>query len=513
MAMVVGAPVFPINQLVAARAVAAVVGTAGILATYALGRGIFGHWAGLLAAGALALCPIHVGWSRCAVTPGDVFVTTFFTLGLWLMFLSLRHGSGRAMMGCAVAIGLAFGAKISAVLLWPTCVLYAALLWAQRTPIGDESHTDQARRRLTWATLLHAGLLPPLGLVFFWPAAFGQTHPQLRFWLWLAGLAVYVAGFLWLVRSSWSLSGRHIGWIVVNICLGGAITAAFATPYHLRMEIIDGLVRWWREFGGRRGAEPIHVLDVLSMIQILMIYTKVPINLLAVGVLIAACRRRNWDWGGLVVITLTITIATLTILHHKAAYYLMPVLPLLHVLAGGGAMYLLRALSARGHVGLAVSGTALAFLVALHGHRIVALHPHYLLDGFDWETRLIFTPKLRPANMQFQAARPAVEWLSQHAAPGAQVAVLFPDYRPVLGGLSIAVLAFEVQRSPQAQARGLRFGNPQDPKQLERWRYVISYLPMHSEARPTLPGFERIHEVRVHDVPAAWILGRQPTQP
>ncbi|MBN1341944.1 MAG: glycosyltransferase family 39 protein [Phycisphaerae bacterium] len=508
MVLVLGWPRLPGNQLVVARATAAVFGAIGVLATYALGREVFGHWAGLFAAATFGLSPIHIGWSRCAVTTGDTYVTTFFVLALWLLSLAVRRSGGRAMMGCATAFGLAFGAKISAILLWPVCIAYT-VTYRLRGGGGEEDLTPPAaRRRLLWATLLHVGLLLPLVTVFFWPAVTAHLRTDDRCAIWLIALAVYLAGFAWVVRSPWTLGRECLIWIAVNVTVGGAVVAAFSTPYHLRMEILYGLAQWWRGFGGRADAKPLYLLDLLGIVQVLMIYTKLPINVLAAAGFISACRRRNRERTGLILTTMVVYAAAVVLLHHKAAYYLMPLLPLVHILAGGVFVALVQPIAARGVSGEVAVMALLAALFVLQGVRLVACHPHYLLDGSEWKKSLVLSPSFRPDNMQFQAARPIVEWLGGTDARGGRVAVVFPERRPILWKLSIPVLAFEYQRSPGAQSKGFRFEWPPDPNRLEGFDYVVDLQPLDGGLDRKLPGFERVHEIRIRGAASARIWRR-----
>ncbi len=515
LALILGWPRFPTTQLVAARIVVGVVGTVGVWATYALGREIFDHWAGLLSAGALAVSPMHIGWSRCAVTTGDTFVAAFFTLAIWLLYRAVRHRAGRAMMGCAAAMGLAFGAKISAVLLWPVVLLYPVVLRLLRVSRADEPDPDgrnDTPQRLVWATRLHLGLLMPLAVVFLWPEVF-QSDPQTgRFALWLAALAAYLLGAAVLIRSPWPLHRRDLGCVVLNLCAGGVVVAAFSTPYHLRMEVLGGLADWWRDFGARAGHKPNYALDFVSILQLLWVHARIPLDLLGFGGLIWGCRRPNRHWGSLAILVLGVYALAVTVLHQKVVYYLMPMLPLLLVVAGGATVALFRRFGRqRLKRTVALAGVLVVSLVLQIGGAI-RMHPHYLLDGHRWEPFLILGPKLAPANLHFQGVRPIVNWLVENAPPGSRTGALFyPDPRArTFHSLAIAIMAFEVQRSTEVQARRLALTSVVDPKDLAACDYVI-LLPLHRPLQRFLSDFEEVYEARLNETPGGWLFQRRRT--
>lgn len=475
---ILGWPVLPMNQIVAARVSAALVGGLGLWATFALGREFFGPWGGLYAAASLALSPMSIGWNRTAVTTGDAFVSAFFTLSVWLLYRCVRSGSGRAVAACAAAFGLAFAAKISAVLLWPIAVIYVlASWWARRRspdrvdPSGKAADFD---RRIVWLTLLNVGLLGMLAIVFFWPAMVGEGCVGGRFAVWIAALVVYVLGVAWLCRSDWRLPAKNPSWLIVNLCVGGAVVAGFATPYHLRMEVISGLSTWWHEAGARAGYAPDYTSDLASLIKLTLIHTPLPVGMLAVGGLFWGGRRSNRHWWGLLALVLAVYLLTVAALHHKATFYVMPLLPLVHVLGAGAAVGLFGRLRRTGRVLPATfAGVLVVFLIGQVQH-VVRIHPHYLFDKLGWDRRLISNARFHPPGFQPQGARMVVEWLADNAAPGARVAVFMaggPSLNHRIVTLKIFV-TLEIQRSTRLMEKGITLNIVTDPGEIGSYQYV-----------------------------------------
>jgi hypothetical protein len=195
----------------AARLVVAVFGVATVAVTYLLGRELYGRWAGLTAAGVLALMPYHVTVSRQVLL--DVPMVFFATVALYCL---ARYCLGRSpwwLFSSAVAIGLAVLTKETAILLMTGVVVFFLLSPRIRIP------------RLH--VLLAFGLLGlvvaayPVSLVFSSRAGTGQSYfawQLLRrsnhsFWFYgqtvppetgLAVVALAVGG-LWFLRrrNSW----------------------------------------------------------------------------------------------------------------------------------------------------------------------------------------------------------------------------------------------------------------------------------------------------------------------
>ncbi|GAA1767820.1 hypothetical protein GCM10009747_30700 [Agromyces humatus] len=96
-----------------ARAVAAVVGIAAVLVTFALGRRLYGHGAGLIAGLFLAVMPYHVVVSRQVLLDG--LMTLFVTVALSCIVRYAESGRAAWMFAAGSAMGLAFLAKETAV--------------------------------------------------------------------------------------------------------------------------------------------------------------------------------------------------------------------------------------------------------------------------------------------------------------------------------------------------------------------------------------------------------------
>jgi len=464
----------------------------------------------LFAAAALAFCPTSIGWNRSAVTAGDTFVTTFFALALWLLYRALQSGSGRALAACVVGYGLAFGTKFSAVLLIPVCVLYAFVLGLGRVPIGSETAEDESRARLKRMAALHGWVVFPLLIVFIWPVPFGDRYPHARAAFWVAALAIYVAGYVRLLMSSWVFSRRHLGWVVFNICVGGCVATAFTTPYHAQGEAIGGLIAWGQGWLATGNRERRYLTEFIQTAGLPWIQMKVPFNLLALCGVLGACTPRNLRWGSLFLIGGGLYLAAITLMPNKFPYYGMPVMPLLSVLAGWTIGGLIRRLGDRTRLAAGTLGAALLVTLGYQVYQVVKTHPYYLLADAPWERALILRPEMLPVNTQLQAARPVVEWLAKNAAGTSQIAAIFPGgiaRDEVFRGWVSSVWSFEVRRLQRDPSKELLLTIPLNAAQAGRADCLV-FFPLAYAGKPDFPGYVEVYEVALNGVPSAWVFWR-----
>mgnify|MGYP007051593922 CR=1 FL=1 len=260
-------------------------------------------------------------------------------------------------------------------------------------------------------------------------------------------------------------------------------------------------------------ATPDPVQDTLDVFKVLLIRLKTPVNLLALVGLIWACRRRDFERGSLVLITLCLYVGAMAALTWKTLNYVMQLLPLAHVLAGVAAVDISRRLGRRNVAAGVAARTALASVVVVHALLAVPIHPHYLLDGNTWEKYLNFEGQLGATAYHTQPLRPGIEWLARNAGPGSHVAVLFPAVfapkiqRRVLYD-AMEVIRFEVRRMPLAQAKQIAFETTVDPDRMVKSEYAFLLCCHPGWLGPYLSGYRQVHEVRLNGKTYAWIFHR-----
>ncbi len=167
------------------RAISAVAGIATVAAMLGLGAAVAGRPAALIAAGLLAVSPLHVWYSR----EGRMYalLVLWTVLGSWLFVRALRDGARRAWAGFALVsvAGLA------------THYLYGPVLLAQAAFVGLRFAAGAvSRRRLALAAGAMLGLAA-IGLVLLGDEAAGVVARRRRFeWMALPYTAfTFIGGF------------------------------------------------------------------------------------------------------------------------------------------------------------------------------------------------------------------------------------------------------------------------------------------------------------------------------
>lgn len=171
-----------------ARAVTAGIGIVTVLLTYLLGRKLYGHWAGLIAALLLAVMPYHVLVSRQVLLDG--LMTLLATLVLYCVIRYSETGSASWMLAVGATMGATVLAKETSIILvgglyafftlTPSikirlahvlagvavmaCVVLAfplSLSLAGRSSTGQHYLLWQLFRRANHGTLFYARVVPP----------------------------------------------------------------------------------------------------------------------------------------------------------------------------------------------------------------------------------------------------------------------------------------------------------------------------------------------------------------
>jgi 4-amino-4-deoxy-L-arabinose transferase-like glycosyltransferase len=221
------------QSIVAGRFVTALYALAGIVATYAIGWGLGGHWVGTLAAGLLALNPRYL--QESTTLHAEIPSLSLSLAGVALVTLATRrrHPQTRRFLLIAVA-GVALGVAILMKLLAVVALVPAILLLAE--PLLVDIRERRARRRALLDAAREVALLLG-GIVLVCVVILAPFLPQ---W---AALSEQVIGFHIVAR------GASVGVPLANLLLQPDITwivAAFGLAVALwrRMWAALPLLAW-----------------------------------------------------------------------------------------------------------------------------------------------------------------------------------------------------------------------------------------------------------------------------
>ncbi len=157
------------HLLLVGRALAALFDTLTVGLVFLLARRLFGPLAGLLAAAMLALAVIHIQSAHFFIT--DPFLTTAVVAAVYWMVRRVESGRWRDSAFAGALMGLAVGAKFSAVML--VLALALALVWDRRVAaVAGRA----GWRQLAWQWLRRP-LLELAFALFIGLAVFAITNP------------------------------------------------------------------------------------------------------------------------------------------------------------------------------------------------------------------------------------------------------------------------------------------------------------------------------------------------
>jgi len=507
------------------RAVSVAVGLATVLATFGLGRRLFDGWTGLVAAVIVGFSPYFLGFSRIAMTEGDVFPALFVTLTCWAYVHYADRRDGPRLALVTVTLALAIGAKLYAVFLIPVfglCELVDARVRAAAARTARETTTaTPARGSTRWWVLAAAGCVAL--------AAMSAGLAQLRrvdaaMLIWALLLVATTAVIVGLFRGRHRHPSRATGWAVISML--ALATACAAMPQHvihpdIARTIIRRAVYWDHLIPGALW------LDHLRLYSgILLFGATLPVGLASLAALVWAWVRENdRPELRLPVFAVSFYILALTTLPLRQTFYLMNVYPLIAILTAAALIASWRWLTDRSR--LAGRGGMLVIVLTL-GQLIYAAAnawPDYNLYPRRWvgtrwlgaEARgyrnLVHTPCDGYADL--------VDWGLANVQPSQRVvSYLWADH--VLDDLIPADLPFTLIRRGVYEAANLGLPRP-DPPNIDQADYVLLHINnivgYHDAPPPDLLarlfGDCPAHTVyRDGDFPIAWVYGRpNPSRP
>jgi hypothetical protein len=211
-----------VEQVLLARALVAVIGTATVAVLFVIGRRVAGGVAGLVAALFLAVSILHVRESHFAMT--DVIMTFFATASLAVLLRAYDRGEMPAFAGAGVCAGLAASTKYTA------ATLLAAMGAAQVLMLWRARHSGPVFSIRPW--------LPSMVFVVLFAVAFVAGSPYA-----ILDYRQFVADFRFDVTH---LSEGH----VVNLGRGWVSHLVRSLPYGVGLPLfavaIAGLVPFVR---------------------------------------------------------------------------------------------------------------------------------------------------------------------------------------------------------------------------------------------------------------------------
>ncbi len=322
------------DDLALARGVSVAVGALGVLATGGLAWSLFGAEAAAWASLLLALAPYYLGFSRIAMTEGDVFVAAAVTAACWACVAYGRRPSSGRWLLLGILFGLAVGAKVHAALL----IVPFALVPAD---MPSAPASGRARGRRLWTALVLSGLAAIVGPCLV------QIEPHSGAWVW----GVLAAAWAWIaiaaMRDDLAALGRWRA--LAGVAVVGALTWLVWMPEHctspgILRSVAGRALRWDERAPGALIADHLRLYS-----GIIWFKATRPVGALLIGGLAWAIWKARRDPGcRLLASTVVLWLVALCTLPLRQTFYLMGIYPLWMIAAAGSGAGLSRRWGGRG---------------------------------------------------------------------------------------------------------------------------------------------------------------------
>ncbi len=408
------------DDLMTARVVSYLVGALTIVGVYGVGKRDFDVKTGLLAAALLATSPFYLSFARVAFTETDIFVACAF-VWLWaaLSYLREKGTLGWAAIA-ALALGLALSGKFTVIVIFPA-IIFHILSCARTSPTTRLTTTRLTSRELrngiAILTLMSAAIfLGWLNLHSLKPEWREEVLLRFHFILALVG---WVAALVWAVRHRNQTTSPllRVGF-VLTLALG---TFMVVPPEHLTNPNIIGSL--FDRFDREMQWNPAFMGEAAILHLACVLFKSSP--LIGAG-LLASVVAVAWQWKTrrairLPVLTVGCYFLGLILLPLAQTFYMMPLLPLLALLA---ADQWLRWVSRWRKTALGFGAVATLVLCV----DLILCYPDFNLNGYQWVgaryignratigyRSIVQTPS--------DGVQQTVQWVNANAREGARVVV------------------------------------------------------------------------------------------
>jgi len=387
----------------------AFIGWMSVIMVYFLGRELYGTKTGVLGAFLLAISTYHVGFSRCAITTGDVCVCFFTITSLLLFFRGIKEKNLKYLLSCAIVAGLACASKFSAFLL--VVVFFLFFVFLEKCNFFKMNNM-RVRKNVLFITILNVvmiALLVSVSTLWYKKYFNSEMGERMLRSVFLVAV-VYVTALLFFMRKIKLLyRPEEVPVVFFNMVLMCIICTFFASPIHLKPELFLGALKWFMEFGYNSMIinEQGSLFNVFSIIALRMGF---PINVLLLSGGIYIFKHRSEKSNALILIALFVYLTFFISLRFILSWYLMPIIPLIIIVCAKQIVLLFEIFKQKRIRTLFVS----LFCISILGQiiNLLAITPYYHLDGYKWGRQFVGYNK--PSFTHFEGIKGCIDWLEKH---------------------------------------------------------------------------------------------------
>ena len=398
-----------------ARVASVLIGSVTVFATGMLGGMLFGGGVGAVAAILLALSPYFIGFSRIAMTEGDVLFACCMTLTITSFVTYLRRPSMPRCLLTAVFMSFAIGAKFHGLVL---VLAFAVITHFSRTGIAFTTRAPVWRIRHFQTALAIGWVVAGLTLL----TSHYSTGWAILGWVVLLGIWIYAAAYGLLHEA---IDARPWPALMGLMAFAGLSFFTLMPVHVLQPAILRELVRRALSWDHR---VPLALIgDHLRLYSgIVLFKLTLPLGILtAVGLIWAALRERDQPMWRPAILTIIWYVIALCFLPLRQTFYLMGVYPLIMIVTAG----MIDQVGSWARSYSKQMKTVWTFVVVLlMGHyawRVRAAYPDFHLQGRAIVgDRWLGAPSLGYRNL-IQTPSDGVEslvaWCKQNVKPGQRV--------------------------------------------------------------------------------------------
>ncbi|MCG2712052.1 MAG: glycosyltransferase family 39 protein [Candidatus Omnitrophica bacterium] len=362
----------------------ALFGAGIVFLVFLFGKELYDEYVGMVAAFLLATSTYHIGFSRCAITTGDILMSFFLLLSLLLFYRGVKKQNQRYLLFAGIATGLACASKFTALLLLP--IYFGCCFFI--IPNEINSNLTNKKQGLSIPKRIFPVMLCNTifaGGFLFLSAIITKSSPEsiksneIAGCYYLASLSYIVVLLILIKRIPRIFSWNHKGILLLNITMISLIIMFIGSPVHLRWENIakamtEMKMHYSSSFSGQGYA--------VNIAQIVLVRFGIICTILfLIGIFDSLANLRNKANGFITISILFFLIVFLSV-RNIISWYLVPIFPLMFVVCSRQIVRIFRVIS-RKSLRVIFCGICILFIV-IRFLGIVNISPHYQLDGFAW---------------------------------------------------------------------------------------------------------------------------------
>lgn len=409
--------------LLHARFTSVLFGILCVFLTYFLAKDLYNASVGIFTSFLVAISTYHAGFSRFALTTGDIYVSFFTILSLWLFFKGIKENNQRFLLFSGIATGLACASKFTALLLIPVFFLFLFFYNNKKTKFSFENmkNTKINLLLISLFNIFAASLLIFISILWYgrW---FNVEISNRILSIFLVSTICYMFGlFIIIFRISPAFEYAELPMIFVNVILMTVIFTFIGSPVHLKPELMIAATERLREYTYNNNSN-LH-RSFFYIIEIIFFKLGFPFNVAFFSGLFYTLLNIKDKTNLFLFITIAVFLVIFSFATVVGAFYLMPIMPLITAVSVNEVSRYFKIIKTK-KIKISLI-FILCISVALQLFNILKISPYYHLDGFKLGRNFIGSNKL--SFVTYDGIKDCVEWIEKHVPDNSRVAFVYDN--------------------------------------------------------------------------------------